>query len=74
MTNVKEYGFYTVNSDYLKYLNKIDPEVYYNFCLSIKSKILKKVEKIYIRQKETGIIRRANCNFLKLEEAMKSWK
>lgn len=30
MTNVKEYGFYTVNSDYLKYLNKIDPEVYYN--------------------------------------------
>ena len=48
MTNVKEYGFYTVNSDYLKYLNKIDLEVYYNFCLSIKSKILKKVEKKYI--------------------------
>lgn len=30
MTNVKEYGFYTINSDYLKYLNQIDPEVYYN--------------------------------------------
>lgn len=185
MINAKEYGFYTVNSDYLKYLNQIDPEVYYNpsyktsikpfigiilmventnyfvpitsakekhkkwknvsdehfiiyeiidksisidgdiykyysekekmhllavldikkmipvpedqyeriefnnlkdsryrdlfrkeyaFCLSIKSKILKKVEKIYIKQKETRIIRRANCNFLKLEEAMKSWK
>lgn len=45
----------------------------YAFCLSIKSKLINKVEKLYKKQKETGIVRRANCNFLALEEAMKSW-
>lgn len=30
--NVKiiEYGFYTINPEYLEYLNKVEPEVYYN--------------------------------------------
>lgn len=45
----------------------------YAFCLSIKPKILKKVEKLYCRQKETGKVRRANCDFAKLEHAMKLW-
>ena len=30
MVEVAKYGFYTVNPDYLKYLNEIDSEVYYN--------------------------------------------
>ena len=30
MLEVIKYGFYTVNSDYLEYLNKVDSEVYYN--------------------------------------------
>ncbi|WP_455010602.1 hypothetical protein [Oribacterium sinus] len=34
---------------------------------------MKKVEKLYQKQKETGIIRRANCNFSELERAMLNW-
>ena len=45
----------------------------YAFCLSIKDKVLNKVQKIYNNQKETGIVRRANCNFEKLEDAMSNW-
>ena len=30
MLEVIKYGFYTVNSDYLEYLNKVDSEIYYN--------------------------------------------
>ena len=45
----------------------------YAFCLSIKDKVLNKVQKIYNNQKETGIVRRANCNFEKLEDAMNQW-
>ena len=30
MVEAVKYGFYTVNPDYLEYLNKIDSEVYYN--------------------------------------------
>ena len=30
MVEALDYGFYTVNLDYLKYLNSIDSEVYYN--------------------------------------------
>jgi len=30
MAEAIKYGFYTVNPDYLEYLNKIDLEVYYN--------------------------------------------
>ena len=163
MVEVAKYGFYTVNPDYLKYLNEIDSEVYYNssyrksikpfvgiivgiknyyyfipissakekhirwknvsdehfliyevisksitikgdiykyysdkekmhvlsildqrykdlfekeyaFCLKIKNKILKKVEKIYNKQKTTGIVRKSNCNFLELEKAMMNWQ
>ena len=46
----------------------------YAFCLSIKIKVLNKVEKIYCKQKETGIVRKANCNFSNLEKAMLNWK
>ena len=46
----------------------------YSFCLNIKDKVLKRVEKIYQKQKETKIVRKANCNFLKLEEAMLKWE
>lgn len=46
----------------------------YAFCLKVKTKVLIKVEKIYQKQKKTGIIRRANCNFSKLEKAMLDWK
>jgi len=30
MAEAIKYGFYTVNPDYLEYLNQIDSEVYYN--------------------------------------------
>ena len=46
----------------------------YAFCLKVKTKLLRKVEKVYQKQKETGIIRRANCNFSELEKAMLDWK
>ena len=46
----------------------------YAFCLKIKNKILKKVEKIYNKQKTTGIVRKSNCNFLELEKAMMNWQ
>lgn len=46
----------------------------YAFCLNIKTKILNKVEKIYQKQKETGTVRWANCNFSELEKAMLNWK
>ena len=29
MTDIVKYGFYTVDPDYLEYLNRIDSEVYY---------------------------------------------
>ena len=45
----------------------------YAFCLKIKTKVLKKVEKLYQKQKKTGIIRKANCNFTELERAMLDW-
>ncbi len=45
----------------------------YDFCLKVKTKVLKKVEKLYQKQKKTGIIRRANCNFSELERAMLDW-
>ncbi|EIC94779.1 hypothetical protein HMPREF9970_1919 [Lachnoanaerobaculum saburreum F0468] len=35
---------------------------------------IKKVEKLYQKQKETGVIRRANCNFSELERVMPDWK
>ena len=131
MAEAIKYGFYTVNPDYLEYLNQIDSEVYYNqsyrnsikpfvgiivgienynyfipissakekhkrwknvsdelddirykdlfekeyaFCLKVKTKVLKKVEKLYQKQKETGVIRRANCTFSELEKVMSDWK
>ena len=45
----------------------------YALCLKIKENVLKKVIKIYENQKETGIVRKANCNFILLEDAMKKW-
>ncbi|EUC77579.1 hypothetical protein HMPREF9092_0598 [Eubacterium sulci ATCC 35585] len=41
--------------------------------LKDKGKYSKKVIKIYENQKETGIVRKANCNFILLEDAMKKW-
>lgn len=45
----------------------------YAFCLTIKNKILSKVEKIYRRQKETNIVRRTYCNFSCCEGALTEW-
>lgn len=45
----------------------------YAFCLKIKNKILAKVEKVYKKQKETGIVRRAYCNFNCCEDALEKW-
>ncbi|VWL85974.1 type III toxin-antitoxin system ToxN/AbiQ family toxin [Oceanivirga miroungae] len=56
----------------LKYKKLLEKE--YNFCLSIKDKLVDKVEEIYREQKKTGIIRLAHCNFNKLESAMKEWE
>ena len=30
MVEFKEFGFYTIDADYLQYLNGVDSEVYYN--------------------------------------------
>lgn len=45
----------------------------YAFCLKIKNKILSKVEKVYKRQKETKIVRKAYCNFSCCEAALREW-
>ncbi len=45
----------------------------YAFCLSIKQKIIKKAEKLYKKQKDTGIVRNIHCDFTKLEQAMQEW-
>ena len=58
--------------DDIRYKDLFEKE--YAFCLRVKTKLLKKVEKLYQKQKETGIIRRANCNFSELEKAMLDWK
>ena len=58
--------------DDIRYKDLFEKE--YAFCLKVKTKVLKKVEKLYQKQKETGIIRRANCNFSELEKAMLDWK
>lgn len=46
----------------------------YAFCLTIKDKILTRAEKIYKHQKETNVVRRKYCNFLRCEEALKEWQ
>ena len=58
-------------SDY-KYVNLLKKE--YQFCLSIKSKLLQKVVSLYNNQKQTGFVRKANCNFEKLEAALHYWQ
>ena len=57
--------------DDIRYKDLFEKE--YAFCLKVKTKVLKKVEKLYQKQKETGTIRRANCNFSELEKAMLNW-
>ena len=54
-----------------KYKDLFEKE--YKFCLSIKAKILLKAEKLYEKQKVTGIVRKANCHFEILENAMLEW-
>lgn len=58
--------------DDIRYKDLFEKE--YAFCLKVKTKVLKKVKKLYHKQKETGTIRRANCNFSELEKAMLDWK
>ena len=58
--------------DDIRYKDLFEKE--YAFCLKVKTKVLKKVEKLYQKQKETGVIRRANCNFSELEKVMSDWK
>lgn len=45
----------------------------YAFSLKIKDKILIKAQKIYIKQKETMVIRQAYCNFAHCETALEEW-
>lgn len=47
----------------VKYRDLLKKE--FKFCESIKYDLLIRVNKIYKKQKETGIIGRANCNFEK---------
>ena len=54
-----------------KYRDLFEKE--YKFCLSIKSKILLKAEKLYQKQKASGIVRAGNCSFEILESAMLEW-
>lgn len=58
--------------DDLRYKSLLQKE--YAFCLKIKDKLFKKVNKIYRKQINEGKVKRAYCNFLKLEEAMLKWK
>jgi hypothetical protein len=46
----------------------------YSFRLKIKENVLKNVEKTYYKQKETGIVRRALCNYSLLEKSMQTWE
>ena len=46
----------------------------YAFCLKIQDKILKRAEKIYDRQKKSGKVRHAYCNFSLCEKALEDWK
>jgi len=46
----------------------------YSFCLKIEEKVLKNVEKTYYKQKETGVVRRAHCNYSLLEKSMQTWE
>lgn len=57
-------------SDY-KYKNLLEKE--YRFCLSIKNKILRNASRLYCAQRSTNKIHYANCNFAKLEHAMRLW-
>ncbi len=55
-----------------KYTDLLKKE--YKFCLKIKDKVLKTTEKLYRKQKETGNVEWANCNFTLLESAMNNWE
>ena len=56
----------------LKYRDLFRKE--YAFCLKIQDKILKRAEKIYDKQKKSGIVRHAYCNFALCEKALEDWK
>ena len=40
----------------------------------MEEKVLKNVEKTYYKQKETGVVRRAHCNYSLLEKSMRTWE
>ena len=45
----------------------------YDFCLSIKDKVLERAEKIYISQKQSGKVLPTYCSFELCEKASKKW-
>lgn len=55
-----------------KYKSLFEKE--YKFCLKIKDKILIRAEKIYAAQKESRMIRKQYCDFIKLEAALEEWE
>lgn len=46
----------------------------YEFCLSIKEKILKKAQKLYLKQKTSNKVLFSHCNFSILEKASREYK
>ena len=46
----------------------------YRFCLNIKEKILAKAQKLYQKQKKTGVVQKRHCTFSQLESAMREWQ
>ena len=55
-----------------KYKNLLLKEC--SFRLKIEEKVLKNVEKTYYKQKETGVVRKAHCNYSLLEKSMRTWE
>ena len=54
MTDIVKYGFYTVDPDYLEYLNGIDSEVYYTSSYRNIIRMRKNAHNVYIRYQENG--------------------
>lgn len=53
------------------YKNLLQKE--YKFCLKVKDKIIKRVEKIYKEQKESKVVRNKYCNFSLCEKVMEEY-
>lgn len=66
-----EYNLIDFNNLEYQYRRLLQKE--YDFCKSLGDKIIKRIEKMYSYQKETGIIKRMHCDFLKLERACQEY-